>query len=63
MILPEIAPWDMVVVVIVVDVVDVVSWHWHSTQLSMSGLGPQQSPPSQLHISVLATSSQRPSPM
>ena len=38
MILPEIAPWDMVVVVIVVDVVDVVvvvdvvSWHWHSTQ-------------------------------
>ena len=39
MILPEIAPWDMVVVVIVVDVVDVVvdvvdvvSWHWHSAQ-------------------------------
>jgi hypothetical protein len=32
MILPEIAPWDVVVVVIVVDVVDVVSWHWHSTQ-------------------------------
>ena len=40
MILPEIAPWDMVVVVIVVvvdvvdvvDAVDAVSWHWHSTQ-------------------------------
>ena len=43
------------------DVGVVVLWHWHSVQYSITGLGPQQSPPSQLHISVLAMSSQYPS--